>query len=289
MAITYQRTSQNLGMAGNFLKIMEMSDTEFTWILGDDDLVVPDGVERICGLLDQHPASDFFYVNAFHLTTEYVLSHPQPFSTTNLPARMEPFSPWTTDGELPFLDLIDPRISFDFLGGIFLAVFRTAKWRASAGVLNQQEIANGRTFSTFDNTFPHMKIFAHAFAGSTAYFNVAPVGVCLTGAREWAPMYPMIRSVLLLEALREYRKTGLSLRRYLWCKNFALRTFIPDFVYMLTHRESSGFQYVNPAKLVLNNCLYPNFYLSVWYYIARKVKTAFASRIATTRVAATHS
>ena len=34
------------------------------------------------------------------------------------------FSKYTKDGQLDFIDLINPNISFDFLGGIFLSVFR---------------------------------------------------------------------------------------------------------------------------------------------------------------------
>jgi hypothetical protein len=131
-------------------------------------------------------------------------------------------------------------------------------------------------FSHFDNTFPHVKVLSRALAKSRALFHADPLVVCLTGAREWAPMYPMVRSVRLLEALREYRINGLPLFRYLRCKNYALGTFVPDFVYMCLHRNTSGIAYVKPVRLFLTNCLYPNVYLSVAYYCFRKA-LGFAS------------
>jgi glycosyltransferase involved in cell wall biosynthesis len=272
MQVKYHRNTENIGIPGNFLNVVRMAEGEFAWLLGDDDLVLPDGIERICRLIEEHPAVDFFYVNSFHLNTEYVLSYPQPFSTDNLPTDMDPFSKWEKDGEIQFLDLVDPKISFDFLGGMFLAVFRREKWREAAGVLDPVAIADRRTFSAFDNTFPHVKIFAHAFAKSKAYFNAAPPSVCLTGAREWAPMYPMVRSVRLIEALQEYRRNGLPFRQYVRCKNFALRAFIPDIVYTFIHKKISGYAYINPARLVIQNCLYPGLYLSIWYYAERKLR-----------------
>ena len=162
------------------------------------------------------------------------------------------------------------RRSFDFLGGMYLSVFRRSAWQAHVGALDPRAVADPRTFSHFDNTFPHVKIFAAAFAGARAYFHAEPLSVCLTGAREWTPMYPLVKSVRLVEALEEYRRQGLGLWRYWRCRNFALKNFVPDLVSMFVHRKRSGFQYVNPLKLVLSNCLYPNFYVSVLAFVVRK-------------------
>lgn len=276
MQIEYRRNEENVGIPRNFLNVVAMAKGEFAWLLGDDDLVLPDGIRRICELIDAHPGVDFFYLNSFHLTTEYVFSHPQPFDPALLPEDMTPFSSWRRDGEMSFFELIDPRISFDFLGGMFLVAFRRERWNAAAGVLDPRALADRRTFSCFDNTFPHVKIFAHAFAGSRAYFNSRPVSVCLTGAREWAPMYPMVRSVRLVEGLEEYRRNGMPLLRYWRCRNFALRTFIPDLAYTFVHKSVSGLAYIDPVRIVVQNCVYPNFYLSVWYYVLRKLRQAAA-------------
>jgi glycosyltransferase involved in cell wall biosynthesis len=276
MPIKYQKNAENVRHARNYLKVVRMAEGEFIWLLGDDDLVMPDGLQRICRLIREHPSVDFFFLNSLHLTTEFVFSHPQPFDTAKLPADMMRFSMWQNEGELPFFDLIDPRIAFDFLGGMFLAIFRREPWTANEGALDHEAIHDTRTFSHFDNTFPHVKIWSQAFAKSNAYFNAVPPSVNLTGAREWAPMYLMVRSVRLIEALQEYRKNGLSLKAYLRCKNFALNTFIPDLAYLFLNKESSGYHYVRPVPLVLANFLYPNFYLSVWYYVSRKTGEAVA-------------
>ena len=280
MAITYYRNPVNTGRPRNYLNVVGLAEGEFVWLIGDDDLVMPEALEALATLFEQHQATDFFYVNAFHLTTEYVASFPPPFKTTDLPAGMRAFSPHRVDGAMTFFDLIDPGISFDFLGGMFLSVFRRRPWMAHTSALGDAAFDDRAMFSNFDNTFPHVKIFAEAFGQSPAFFHARPLIVCLTGAREWAPMYPMVRSVRLVEALGQYRRNGLPLGRYLRCKNYALGNFVPDLVYMRLHRATSGYAYIKPLRLILSNCWYPNFYLSVVYYCVRRMQAlarAFAS------------
>ncbi len=278
MPIKYRKNSDNLGISQNFLDVVEMADGEFVWIIGDDDLLLSDTIHRLSEIISQHSDVDYFYINSFHLTTQHVFSFPQPFDISNLPVNMEPFSSWPDSGEMKFMDLIDPRISFDFLGGMYLSVFRRKSWIANAHVINTAALDDSRIFSHFDNTFPHIKIFSKAFANSKAFFQAKPLSVCLTGAREWAPMYPFVKSIRLVEALDEYRKNGLPTLKYVQCKNFALRTFLPDFAYMLIHKNNSGFGYLHPTSL-LSYFLYPNFYLSVIYFVIRKIKAFFSNRL----------
>ena len=271
LPIKYQKNDSNLGVARNVLKVVDMADSEFVWLIGDDDLLMPNAIMDVVDLIQKYPKVDYFYVNSFHLTTEYVFSYPQPFHTENLPKDMKPFSNFKKRGIMPFFDLIQPEVSFDFLGGMFLAVFRKANWSKHLNVLNENALKDTRTFSYFDNTFVHVKVFAKAFANSTAFFCEKPMSVCLTGAREWAPMYSMVRSVRLLEGLEEYRKNGLSFFRYIKCRNFALSYFWPDLVYIYIHRNKSGWEYIYPLRLIIFNCLYPNIYLSLFYFLFRKL------------------
>lgn len=275
MDIKYHKNSSNLGRVTNYLNVVNMAEGEFIWLLGDDDLLLPHAIKTLYKLINDHPEVDFFYVNSFHLTTEYLDNFPSPFDTSNLPNDMIRFSKWTIAGEMPFLQLIDPRISFDFLGGMFLSVFRRENWLQNTNVLDETAIHDTRTFSHFDNTFPHVKIFAKAFATSKAYFNVSPLNVCLTGAREWSPLNPLVMSVRLVEALQEYRNNGLPYWRYVYCKNFALKNSVPHFVNMLLHKKISGYAFINPFRILVGSMLYPNFYLSSFYFIGLRIHLLF--------------
>lgn len=273
LPLIHSRNAENLGIPRNFLKVVSLASGEFAWLLGDDDLLMPGALARVDALIAEHPQVDVFYANANHLHTDYIVQHPRPFDTADLPPKMTPFSPRRVSGELDYFELVDPNISFDFLGGMFLSIFRRTKWVANADALDPVAITDPRTFSHFDNTFPHLKIFARAFACSRAYFEAEPVSVCLTGAREWAPMYPLVHSVRLVEALENYRANGLGLWRYLRCRNAALSNFLPELGFMILNPTVSGRAYINPAVLILKNCMYPNMYLSLFYFIGRRLKT----------------
>lgn len=272
LKIEYCKNPRNLGIPKNFLNVVSMANGDFIWLIGDDDLLMPNAIAELCRLIDNHPNVDFFYVNSFHLHAEYLKEFPSPFDTKNLPDNMAPFSSWTKEGELDFLELIDPKVSFDFLGGMFLSVFRRGNWVRNVDALNKNAVLDERRFSHFDNTFPHVKIFSRAFSSSKAFFNAKPLNVCLTGAREWSPMYPLIHSVRLIEALKEYRSNGLPYWRYVYCKNYALNNFISDFVNICYRKKEFGRDYINPLKLVFEYCFYPNFYLSFFYFIGRRMK-----------------
>jgi glycosyltransferase involved in cell wall biosynthesis len=269
--IVYRKNEKNIGSARNFLNVVDMADGEYVWMIGDDDLLMPDALEKILDVIGKNNDVDFFYINSFHLKTEYVFDHPQPFDTKNLPKNMSKFSSWNGDGKINFLDLIDYNVSFDFLGGIFLSVFNRKKWLENAHFLDDLALHNDEIFSHFDNTFPHIKIFANAFYKSKAYFYSQPLSVSLSGAQEWAPMYPFVRSVRLIEALDVYRMNGLSYVRFWQCKNSTLRNFIPDMAYMFINRRTSGYEHINLFKLIIKNGFYPEFYLSFFRYCFRKL------------------
>lgn len=256
------RNKENLGMVGNFLQVIEMADGEFTWMIGDDDLVLPNALKELLGLLDSKSGIDYFFVNTNHLNADYVAKFPSPFSTKNLPVKMELFSKNKMEGERLFLELIDPELTFDFLGGIYLSVFKRELWLQNTKHLDGKALKDKRTFSHFDNTFPHIKIFAYAFSDKRAYVYPKPLSVCLTGVREWGALYPLVKSVRLIEALEIYRSRGLPLLHFFYCKNFALNSFGIDFVKMILDQKGSGFAYINPLKLVFKNIMYPNFILS---------------------------
>jgi glycosyltransferase involved in cell wall biosynthesis len=277
LEINYHKNSTNLGIPRNFIQVVSLAKGEFVWLIGDDDLLLPDTFDRLLPLLESKKGIDFFYLNSFHLDKSYVEAQPHPFDTRRLPSLMEPFSKKTVSTELRFFELIDPKISFDFLGGMFLSVFRRSKWDAMVDRLDSRAINSSETFSHFDNTFPHLKIWAYAFSKSQAYFNASPMNVCISGHREWAPLEPLIRNIRLVEALDTYRDNGMSSLRYFRCKNFALRNYFSETVLMMIHRDVYGFK-IGIFRHYIKCAFYPNVYLSVLYLLFRKIKTLNVKR-----------
>jgi glycosyltransferase involved in cell wall biosynthesis len=275
--INYHKNSLNVGIPLNFINVVSMAKGDFVWLLGDDDLLMPYAYKKINKLIDEHPKVDYFFINSYHLSSEFIKSHESPFNTGNLPGNMLPYSNFSKDGELPFLDLINPKITFDFLGMMSYSVFRRLPWIQNINMLNAEALQDKRTFSHFDNTFPHVRIFSKAFAKSTAYFNAAPLGVCVSGVREWSDLNPLVMSVRLIESLQCYRDNGLTYWRYVYCKNDALKYFIPDMIKIMKNKKKSGYYYINIPKLISTSFLYPNFYLSFFYFLAQRFRKLIAS------------
>jgi glycosyltransferase involved in cell wall biosynthesis len=277
--IVYYRAERNQGRVINYLKVVEMAQGEFVWLIGDDDLLLPSSLVTILGLLNSQQGIDYFFVNSYCLSTDYVLAKGSSFSTFSLPENMPTFAPMGINGRMPFFRMIDPDVSFDFLGAMFLSIFRRKLWDANAATLDSDAVIDEREFSHFDNTFPHVRVFAAAFYQSNAYRCDTPLSVNLAGAREWSSKSPLINIVRLPEALNLYRSYGLPFWSYVKCKHYALRTFIPDVVRMLVYNKTSGLEYINIWKLVLTSFFYPNAVLSPVYYLYDKyIKSEYVSK-----------
>ena len=146
---------------------------------------------------------------------------------------------------LKFFDLIDPQISFDFLLGMYLLLFKRKKWEENVDVVDEKLISDIRTFATFDNTCAYVKIISKAFSNSKAYYQADPLSINLKGKREWSNFYNFIEIIRIPEVLDVHKSNGLSGVKFFYCKNYALRNFIPNFVKMFIKRDVSGFQYIN--------------------------------------------
>lgn len=270
--IKYKKNETNIGLAKNILEVVEMAKGEFVWILGDDDLILKNSFERLDKIINLNPDIDFVYTNAYNISKKYLEKYDSPFDTVNLPKEMNRFSKWNKECEMKFIELINPKISFDYLGGIFLSVFRRDKWMQNLSCISKNQIRVENSFSNLENTFPHIKVFANSFKKSKAYFNSEPLVVCINDIREWLDSYPFIRSIVLVEALKEYRKNGLSLFKYFLCKNAILSNFSSDIGFILLNKNVSGYKYLNKKKIFFEYFFYPNVYLSLFRYILRKVK-----------------
>ena len=273
LKIRYNRNSRNLGFALNLLKVSKMAKGDFIWFLGDDDLIIKNGIEKLHNIIKKNTKCDFFWVNSFYLNKDFLENFSYPFNTKNLPKKMRQHSPLTKSRKLKFFDLIDKKISFDYLLGIFVCVFRREKWLKNLHVIDKELIKDTRVWSNFENTCFFIKIFCSAFSKSNAYFCAKPLSVSLHGIREWGNLYPFVEIVRIPEALDYYRSKGLSLSSYIFNKNYALRNFFNYFIKIFIFGDKMGRNYINFKKHFLSNLIYPNAWLSIIYFVNRKIKS----------------
>lgn len=264
--------NKNLGFGLNIIKVTSMARGDYLWVIGSDDLLLHDSVSRLFIIIKKYVECDFIYVNAYDC-------HISNFSDDMLARRnldqnsqVLKYSNFDRSCTLPFFGLIKGSISNDFLGGIFLSVFRRERWMNSLHVLNYVTL-QAEPFSSFEVTFPHVNVYAEAFSKSQAYFNKVPLVISLSGIREWNCMGPFVMSVRLVEALDVYRKAGLPLLSYLRQKNYSLRNFGPNILKILfSINGASGKKFILHGGFPYSSLVYPNSYLSFFYSIVRKLK-----------------
>ena len=273
--IKYKKNRKNLGFTLNVLKVSLMAKGEFIWFLGDDDLTVNNSVKYLTNLIKKKRNIDFFWINSYYLNALHLQKFSKPFDIKNLPKKMNTHSPLKKNRVLKFFELIDHRICFDFLLGLYVNVFRRKLWNENLHVINKKLMKDPRTWSNFDNTCFFIKVFCEAFQNSKAFFCAKPLSVNLSGIREWNDLYPFVEIVRIPEALDYYRSKGLGFFQYIYSKNYSLRNFFNYFFKIMINRDKMGFAYINLKKHFFKNLIYPNSWLSIIYFIFRKIKFSF--------------
>jgi len=268
--IKFSKNNENLGAALNFLKVASMAESEFIWFLGDDDLLVPNAIEDLINLIEKNRDCDFFWINSYHLDSNYLKKFKSPFNTKFLPKQMSTLSLSKSDEKLMFFDLIKHKIAFDYLLGVFVCVFKREGWNKNLHIIDHEKIKDKNSWSNFENTCFHVKIFCEAFKNSKSYFLSKALSVNLYGLREWKDIYPLVEIVRIPEALDYYRSKGLNFFQYIYEKNYSLRNFFNYFFKILLNGDKMGLKYISFRKHFLKNLVFPNAWLSILYFFIRK-------------------
>jgi len=148
-------------------------------------------------------------------------------------------------------------------------------WNENLHVINKKLMKDPGTWSNFDNTCFFIKVFCEAFGNSKAFFCAKPLSVNLSGIREWGDLYPLVEIVRIPEMLDYYRSKGLNFFQYIYSKNYSLRNFFNYFFMIIINGEKMGLQYISFRKHFFKNLIYPNAWLSIIYFVFRKIKKIF--------------
>ena len=272
LKINFKSNNKNIGFALNAIKVISMSKGKYCWLIGNDDLILPNTLNDIKKLFLNHLNLDFFFVNSFFLKNKNLKKYGQPLNTKKINLKnLDSISRLKYDKICDFWEVIDNKVSWDFLIGIFLSIFKRDKWIKSLKILNFNNLKDKKIWSNFENTCIHPIILASAFKKSKVYCCSKPLTINLIGEREWSHLYEFIEIVRIPELLDFYYLQGMPLYRYLKCKNFALRNFFNFFIKILT-KKKGGLEYFSFRKHFFYNLIYPNVYLSPFYFLTRKIK-----------------
>ena len=161
--IVYKKNKSNIGIAKNIIKSVSFAKGEFIWLLGNDDLVLPNTFKYLEKLFDDNLNVDFFYINSFNIKQDFITKVKLPFDTNKISfSKFERFSSYKYSKTKPFFNLINPLISFEFLLSMNMCIFKRTNWKKNLSAINKKKINDKRFYSYLDNTAPHVKIWAQA-------------------------------------------------------------------------------------------------------------------------------
>lgn len=269
--IKYKKNKKKLSFAKNYIEVVKMAKGEFIWVIGDDEILKPIAFLELENIFRKNKDVDFFYINSNFLNSNYFFKYPQPFNSFLLPKKLETFSKIKKDKKVNFFDLIDQKVSWDFLLGIFQCIYKRKKFLNKLFLIDKKQINKKGVWSTLENTCFYIKIYAAAFKNSLAYIKSKPILVSSYGHKNWNNMYDFIKIVRIPELLFFYKKNGLDYFTYFKMKNFALKDFIFCFSRIFWFRKTSGLKHVDIYKHFFKNLLYPSIYLNFMKKIFIKI------------------
>ena len=175
-------------------KVVRMARGKFTWLIGDDDLILPNTIKILMEILRNNENIEFFFVNSYYLNSNYLEKFPKPFDTNNIKfSNLKALSEIKENKIVNFWDLIDPKISWEFLIGIFLIVFKTSNWLEASEKVDNNKLRDKNIWSSFENTCFFPIVNAYAFKNSKALICSNPLSVNIIGYREWKSYYELVK------------------------------------------------------------------------------------------------
>ena len=268
--IKYNRNKRNLGFAINAIETVKLSTGKYAWLIGNDDLILPHTLKDLKSIFENNLNTEFFFINSYYLNSKYLNNFYHPFNTLELNYKtMTKISKTNINNKVKFWDIIDPNVSWEFLIGIFVSIFKREAWLDGLKFLDKENILDTNLWSNFDNTCLNAKIISTVFKDKECYICSKPLSVNLTGEREWVSLYEFIEIVRIPELIDYYRSQGMNFWKYIYCKNFALRNFFNYFIKIFIYGPKAGRHYVKFYKHFIKNLIYPFAWFSIIFFSVR--------------------
>jgi glycosyltransferase involved in cell wall biosynthesis len=274
----YYRHDENTGPIKNLLHIADnMARGRFCWIMGDDDIIVPGAIGKILSIINNNQNLSYIFVSATHLNLSdinlnqiidqmgqgellnFELITPLLHQLPGVSAGLE------SSKVMPFSELIDPDVRFDYLGFISNSVFLTELWRS----VDKKNISS-EAFERWQSTYPHLYVFGKAFIGEKAYYHKECLIVCGDGRRDWIDnnfwngILPVIYLRYFDEIIDHYRVCGLSGKKLEKCRRAQAKIYGEKLIEFIEHFYVRKTKIPGGKNIGLRRCLKYMRYNEFW-------------------------
>ncbi len=284
----YHKNQNNIGMARNFLKVVELASGKFCWIIGCDDFIKKNSVSELTSIIETQKDISFISLNYDLLYLNKISSAnniEDKFTNISNYLEQDEFlhqhnSP-TRDFKAKFDIMIDPVYNNVFLGAVMSGVFRKTLWDS----VDKSKI-NWNDFNSLESIYPHCYIYAIAFIGTEAFYYGSPLITVGEGTREWGTdtgnsywesSLPLIHFRILTNMIELYKENGLDKDQYIKCKKsvgqISGNLFIPIISsYVLKNMNIKNSELLNPMIIFRTHITNSGFYKGLFQFINNRIK-----------------
>lgn len=160
----YQRNPVNVGMLGNLQATAHLARGKFVWILGDDDLVKPGAIERVLGIVREHPELALIYLN-------YAYTHEDDAGKVT---DVDRFLAESTPIVKPGPDIFGPIRSISTESENFFTAIYCLVFRRDHAMRAYSQNTQGRPFSTMLTCIPTTYHVLHEMMGEPGCWVGSP-------------------------------------------------------------------------------------------------------------------
>ncbi|MFA5171891.1 MAG: glycosyltransferase family 2 protein [Sulfuriferula sp.] len=189
LPITYGRQESTVGFARNVLfATANLASGEFVWVIGDDDLILPGGIERVLESIGKAPDVDYHYLNfgwidcQFRTQVVRELDGQPPASSFNrLQCKDTSWQRLPRLEDLVFLPADNPSAIFS---GVFCFVTRRQFFIDAVDTLHPSDSLDGSSTIIAD-CFPHAMLSLPRVAGKPVAYVGTPCLMQGISGWEW--------------------------------------------------------------------------------------------------------
>ena len=193
--------TSNVGMLGNMRECAKLPGSEYVWLIGDDDFIVPGEVDALLAALKGE---------AFGLPLAYLnfgVYHRQTLASVDTPERLQA-ERFELAPEAIASGVYPVNIAAAQHDNLFTAIYINI-WRADVLAAAYDHPFEGRPFGDLVESIPCTKTILESFGEAPCYWH-KPVAIVGNAHNSWSRHRPRWHALLMPQALHLARDAGVD-------------------------------------------------------------------------------
>ena len=194
----YARNEKNLGHNGNYQRCIQLAKGDFIWLIGTDDILQNDAIERLLEFIQANQDLDYFYCNYSKFT---------PGNRPHETAALQSFpisSTGSSDRRNYRVEKVRELVKMDFntFSPMYVNVMRRPLMLEAAEWGMQ-----GPLFSTLETTVSFGAYVIERMLDEPAFYIGEPL-LAASSALSWTPFAPIYATTMFPDMYRRLRRNG---------------------------------------------------------------------------------